>query len=174
MGRSTGPGHVIGKIPDSSFDLFGIRYRRVLARFRSGRSTIAYSGGLVGARLTIPEAARPERADRTRPVGRFRSTGLGITPFGVEWTPAATARLRPFLSTHGGFIYFFDPVPDRQGKRLNFTASIGAGLHVRVVETTLLTLGYRYHHTSNGFRGQINPGVDANLVYVGVTRLLGL
>jgi hypothetical protein len=46
---------------------------------------------------------------------------------------------------------------------------VGAGLRLVLTTRTTLTVGYRYHHLSNGFRGKINPGVDANLVYLGVS-----
>jgi opacity protein-like surface antigen len=46
---------------------------------------------------------------------------------------------------------------------------VGAGVRVVLTPTLTLTAGYRYHHLSNGFRGQINPGVDANLFRLGVT-----
>jgi hypothetical protein len=169
IGHSMATGGVIGKIRDSSFDLFGVRYRQTMAQIGVGGPTLAYTGGVVGADLRIPRSARPALPDSTRPTSDFRALGLGLTPVGLELAGSAAARFRPFASGHTGFIYFFAPVPDRQGKSVNFTASVGIGLRVRVVDASMLTVGYRYHHTSNGFRGQINPGVDANLLYVGIT-----
>jgi len=60
-------------------------------------------------------------------------------------------------------------VPNALGRSLNFMFDLGAGVRVVLTPTLTLTAGYRYHHLSNGFRGQINPGVDANLFRLGVT-----
>jgi opacity protein-like surface antigen len=61
-----------------------------------------------------------------------------------------------------------EPVPTDLGKQFNFTFDVGAGVQVVLTSNLLLTVGYRYHHLSNGFRGQINPGVDASLFHFGV------
>jgi opacity protein-like surface antigen len=65
-------------------------------------------------------------------------------------------------------LYFGAAVPDERGRRLNFAVGIGAGLQVLLLSGLSVTAGYRYHHLSNGFRGSINPGLDANLLFLGV------
>jgi len=30
-----------------------------------------------------------------------------------------------------------------------------------------VTVGYKYQHISNGYRSNINPGVDAQMIFVG-------
>ena len=174
MGRSLATGHLVGKVPESSFGIAGIRYRHSLGTAFGRRATVAYTGGFVGAHLRIPRSSRPLRADSTQPTTALATSGIGLTPLGMEvaWRPQSL--VQPFISGHTGFIYFFESVPDRQGKNVNFTASLGLGLRLRLFDASRLTVGYRYHHTSNGFRGQINPGVDANLFYAGVTLFPGL
>jgi opacity protein-like surface antigen len=68
--------------------------------------------------------------------------------------------------------YFFDPVPDARGQNTHFAAAVGVGFRVRLSRRWALTLGYRYHHLSNGFRGSINPGLDANLLHFGLGTAL--
>ena len=174
VGRSLATGHLIGKVPESSLDVVGIRYRHVLGSTFGQGVTVAYTGGVVGARLGIPRSSRPLLPDSTQPRSALATSGVGITPIGVELAFHPRSAVRPFISGHMGFIYFFESVPDRQGKNVNFTASLGVGIRLRLFDASRLTVGYRYHHTSNGFRGQINPGVDANLFYAGVTLFPGL
>jgi len=66
-------------------------------------------------------------------------------------------------------VYVGQPIPSERGAQVNFTFNVGAGVRVVLTPDLLLSAGYRYHHLSNGFRGQINPGVDANLLYFSVS-----
>jgi opacity protein-like surface antigen len=61
------------------------------------------------------------------------------------------------------------PIPSERGTQFNFVFDVGAGFRIVLTPNLLLSAGYRYHHLSNGFRGQVNPGVDANLLYLGVS-----
>jgi opacity protein-like surface antigen len=96
------------------------------------------------------------------------TTGIGVYPIGLRVGVRPSAALRPFLAGHTGLFYFWSPVPDERGRQLNFAAGVGAGIQISLSTRAILTLGYRYHHLSNGFRGSINPGLDANLLYLGL------
>jgi opacity protein-like surface antigen len=168
-GWSMATGHVIGQTPESSFTAGGVRYRHPLTALMGDRATLAYTGGVVLADLHIPSTSRPLPPDSMVYEEDLDARGLGATPVGLELAAAPQSRVRPFISGSTGFIYFFEPVPDAQGKHFNFTVSAGAGLRVRVSEASRLSVGYRYHHTSNGSRGKVNPGVDAHILYAGVT-----
>ena len=93
-------------------------------------------------------------------------------PIGIRVAFRSQHRVRPFLAGHTGILYFFDRIPDDRGQKTNFAAGLGGGLTVSFPAGTNLTIGYRYHHISNGFRGSINPGLDANVVYLGVGKSL--
>jgi hypothetical protein len=46
----------------------------------------------------------------------------------------------------------------------------GAGVDVVLRNGRAATIGYRFHHISNAGSGPSNPGLDANIVYVGFRR----
>ncbi len=49
----------------------------------------------------------------------------------------------------------------------NFTGDFGGGVQWKTGARRAWTIGYRYHHVSNGYRADTNPGFDSNLFYVG-------
>lgn len=169
-------GRVLGKIPDGRLDLIGIRFhRRLIPRGMERLAeheapTLTYTADLIPfAAVSIPKGTAPGGVSATQSV---KETGLDVWGFGlyplgfqVRFRPSAT--LRPFIAGHTGLFYFAEPVPDERGRQTNFAAGLGGGIQITVSRRTTLMLGYRYHHLSNGFRGSINPGLDANLLYVG-------
>lgn len=175
--RSLAGGSVLGSIPAATLQLVGIRYRRRLlpraerARDGAGTPTLTYTADLLPfAALHIPGSAIPPPyyADASAPSRALRTAGAGGYPVGlrVQWRWASW--LRPFLDGQTGMLYFRDRIPDGRGRRFHFAAALGGGLHLRLAPPLVLTVGYRYHHLSNGFRGSINPGLDANLLYFGL------
>jgi hypothetical protein len=173
--RTFSGGAVLGSLPGGRLDLLGLRYARRLiptgeqAASRFDGPSLTYTADLIPvARLHIPQDATPDLfflADN--PEGRALSTtGVGAYPLGLRVTFRFRERVRPFIAGHTGGLYFSDPMPDPRGRRLNFAVGIGAGVRVALLHRLSLTLGYRYHHLSNGFRGSINPGLDANLLYL--------
>lgn len=176
VGHSVYTGTILGKLPDGTLTLVGLRYHRLLIPKHDPPTpsavTLTYTADLVPvAAVSFPVGSpfrdySTERAS-VKEVG-FSSFGAGVSPMGLRLGAPLTPRLRPFLAGQVGLLYFWAPLPDERGRRLNFTAGLGVGLQVRVTPYTTLTVGYRYHHLSNGFRGTINPGFDANLLYIGL------
>lgn len=178
-GHSTYPGVIIGTNSDSRLGVFGIRYHRLLVPIPDQRQspasgpTLTYTADLVPlATVHIPPGASPQPVfAEDLPRKTTASThGVGIYPVGLRLGFQPSSRIRPFLAGHSGMLYFFDPMPDARGKRLNFAVGVGVGLRASLTPKTILSVGYRFHHLSNGFRGSINPGLDANMLYVGVGR----
>ena len=177
---SVSPGGVLGSLQNGWFGLVGLRYHRLLIPHQRRHlathdaATLTYTADLVPlARVTIPKGTPPmARSLRTRSVTDrgLQTRGLGVYPIGLRVGFRPTRILRPFISGHTGLLYLFDALPDERGRRLNFAAGVGVGLEIAITRRTTVTLGYRYHHLSNGFRGRINPGFDANLLYVGIGR----
>ena len=163
-GRSPGSVRLFGKIEDARFGAVGVRYLRVLSVSR-GR-VLAYTVDVLPmASMTYePVVGAPEAAVRR---GERTLRGVGITPAGLRVYDQTQSRWQPFMEGGVGFVYFTDPLPDRRGERFNFTLHVGAGVRVGVSPNAALTLGYRFHHLSNGFRGMINPGFDSNLFHLG-------
>ncbi|PSQ90357.1 MAG: hypothetical protein BRD30_04825 [Bacteroidetes bacterium QH_2_63_10] len=175
---SVRPGEVLGKIPQNQLDLLGLRFqRRLLPRGTAPRPqpdgpTLTYTADLVPfAAISIPQGTDPGGAPAIQSVEEtgLNTWGFGIYPIGLRVSFRPSTTVRPFVAGHTGFFYFSEPIPDVRGRQTNFAAGIGGGVHIPLPRRTTLTLGYRYHHLSNGFRGSINPGLDANLLYLGLT-----
>lgn len=101
---------------------------------------------------------------------------FGLTPVGFQLHFRRKARIQPFISANAGLLIFNKTIPDDRsavfpdlnGKHLNFTLAGGGGVDfVRGPRT--FTLGFKFHHISNASTGNINPGFDQNLFYVGYT-----
>ncbi len=176
-GGSAGSGSILGNIEKGRLHLLGIRYHYLLLpassqdRASYDAPTLTYTADLIPvARLSIPRGGAPGAYFS---IGSTSDTplhtrGLGIYPIGLRLQFRNRNRLRPFLSGHTGFLHFFAPVPDDRGRRFNFAAALGGGLNIPLRSWLSLTLEYRYHHLSNGFRGSINPGLDVNVLHLGL------
>lgn len=177
-GGSVATGTLLGNIQQAQLGIFGVRYERLLvppphdATSPSG-PTLTYTAAVVPVlRLSmssktvspLPEGRSP--AARTR---RLDTYGVGVNPAGLRVTFRAARRVQPVLSGSAGLVYLGQPIPSERGTQFNFVFDVGAGLRIVLTPNLLLSAGYRYHHLSNGFRGQVNPGVDANLLYLGVS-----
>jgi opacity protein-like surface antigen len=181
VARTVSPGSILGALPDGRLDLLGLRYaRRLIPTARRPPTsfdgpTLTYTADLIPvARLHVPAGAMPNLlylADDGQPTA-LSTYGLGAYPLGVQVTFRFREGVRPFVAGHTGGLYFLESVPDPRGQHFNFAAGIGAGVELALPRGTSVTLGYRYHHLSNGFRGSINPGLDANLLYLLVDTAL--
>jgi hypothetical protein len=175
---SVHPGGLIGSIPKGWVGLVGLRYHRLLLPpsteevARRDAPSLTYTADVIPiATVFIPKGTPPGTASPlVQPVSEtgLSTFGMGVYPVGLQISFRPSAALRPFIAGHTGFFYFFDPIPDERGRHVNFAAGVGGGVEISLAAQTTLTLGYRYHHLSNGFRGIINPGLDANLLYIGV------
>jgi hypothetical protein len=177
VGGSFASGGPIGNIQPAKVGLLGLRYHRLLApspsNARTRDLTLTYTADVIPVFfLSIPSEAIPTPPPAAAPEGGSHSLtayGVGLRPAGLRLAYRSAARAQPFVAGSTGFAYFPQSVPSARGKSLNFMFALGAGVRVLLSPALAFTVGYRYHHLSNGFRGQINPGVDANLVQLGVT-----
>ncbi|MBA3579407.1 MAG: acyloxyacyl hydrolase [Gemmatimonadaceae bacterium] len=99
--------------------------------------------------------------------------GFGVTPLGLQVRVFPSSRFHLAFGLSMGVVLYDSPVPDPEEKRLNFMGDISAGVQMRVGRASNLIAGLRQNHTSNGFTGPTNPGLDARVLYVGATRSLG-
>jgi opacity protein-like surface antigen len=159
---------LIGRVEDARLALLGLRYARVVAR--GDNLALKYTLDAVplavlsyGAEVLEPQ---PQAGFTARRVRR-QITGAGLSPVGFQLNFRRRERVQPFAQASGGFLYFGESVPLEGGAQFNFTADFGGGLQVKTGARRAWTLGYRYHHVSNGYRAQLNPGFDANLFYFG-------
>ncbi len=92
--------------------------------------------------------------------------GFGVTPVGLQVNFRRGSVLQPYVNVSGGVLYFDHQVPVEGSSKFNFLLSLGGGLQIWYGENQSMSLGYKYHHISNGYTARQNPGVDSNLYYL--------
>jgi hypothetical protein len=95
--------------------------------------------------------------------------GVGLAPLGLELRLLPRRAVQLGFGVTGGALLFTRPVPDPEATRFNFTADAGGAVLLRLGGRRWLRVGYRYHHTSNGGTGRVNPGLNAHVAYAGVS-----
>ena len=97
--------------------------------------------------------------------------GFAVSPIGFTFEPAHRHTLQPFFELRGGIIASTERIPENvpDGTALNFQFDFGAAVQWRFAERRALDLGYKFLHISNAFTTPVNPGVDNNIFYVGVS-----
>lgn len=101
--------------------------------------------------------------------------GVSLTPVGFQFNFRPKKKVQPFISLSAGMIYFNKAVPDDRspvrpdefGRSFNFTLAGGGGVEIETEGGKSWTVGFKFHHISNASTGNINPGFDQNLFYVG-------
>ena len=154
---------LIGTAEDRKYFTIGLRYGRVFATSK----IVAYEYTIDFVPVAVvfqPDFARAFSGPSASAV-----YGVGLSPVGFKVNFNRSGRFKPFLSTSGGFLYFKDPVPnDVPGAtKFNWTFDFGGGVHISSGARRAVILGYKFQHISNGDRSQVNPGFDANVIYVG-------
>jgi hypothetical protein len=161
-GSFSGP-TLIGSTERTRLGLVAFRYARVLARGEN--LALKYTLDAVPvASLSFPSFETT--AGVTREVRRT-ITGAGLSPVGFQLNFRRRERVQPFAQASGGFLYFGERVPSAGGAQFNFTGDFGGGVQWKTGARRAWTVGYRYHHVSNGYRADANPGFDSNVFYVG-------
>ena len=100
--------------------------------------------------------------------GRRTTYGIGFAPVGFEFNFRRRRRVQPIVGINAGLLHFTRDVPIANSSATNFTFSWGAGVQIFTSPSRSITVGYRFHHTSNANSGNpFNPGIDSNFVYAG-------
>jgi hypothetical protein len=94
---------------------------------------------------------------------------FGGSPIGLQGNFRPRKKLQPFIAMSLGVLIFNKTTPNDLGKRLNFSTEGGGGIEYRLKDKKALTFGYKFYHISNASRGEINPGYDAQMLYLGYT-----
>ncbi len=163
---------IIGATEDAKLGLISLRYTRSL--IEKNNLSLKYTVDVLPAViLNYPEYSFAFGGGTT-PIAFLRVTqqtvyGAGLAPLGLQFNLRPKKKIQPFISTNGGFIYFSKSIPNSAGKQFNFTAELGGGAQIFTSTNKAVTLGYKYHHLSNAYRGTVNPGFDANVIYIGVS-----
>ncbi|MDZ7693471.1 MAG: acyloxyacyl hydrolase [Balneolaceae bacterium] len=152
---------VWGKTAGADLSMLGFRYNRKLLALPKNY-LLKYVGEM---NLHV----NYQFSDISRRVTASSIGGFGVAPVGFQLNWGKHRTVQPFLKSSTGFIYLSDPFPDRRGTRFNFILELGTGLEIKLFDHSFLTLGYKYHHMSNGRLGDVNPGLDSNIFYAGFT-----
>ena len=158
-----------GRTPDARLGIFNVRYAR---RFNNNDTiNLKYTIDVTPlAVLSFPDFDYVRTGANTyRAVSPQRSTryAFGFSPVGLQGNFRPRKKLQPFVEGTGGLLFFNKDTPTFIGKKLGFTADVGAGIEYQLKDGRAVTFGYKYFHISNANRGLENPGFDNNLIYVG-------
>ncbi len=146
----------IGKTPDTSLALLGLRYGRVLGDW--DWASLQYTLDIIpAAGVFASESVRRDNA----------IYGWGLSPLGLKFNFGQQSWVKPFVGASVGFLYFTDDVPVPRSSRFNFTPEFGVGVQFFTTPSHAITIGYKYHHISNGNTHRRNPGLDSNVIYAG-------
>ena len=150
---------IIGTAPDCQYAIAALRYGRMLSH--GEHVAWEYTLDVVPAAILL----QPLEAQG----GRSAVYGFGVSPIGFKLVFRPHGRLQPFLSTSGGLVYSVQPVPiDIPGAtQFNFTFHFGGGVQFFSSPHRSIVAGYRLDHISNAYRSNVNPGVDANVIFAG-------
>lgn len=111
------------------------------------------------------ENSREPKADV--PTVRENTYGIGFQPVAFRFIFMPRKRLKPFVQVGAGLIFSKKPVPVPESPSYNFIGDFGGGLMFSLTRKRTINFGYRYFHISNMNIGEINPGYNANVFYVG-------
>lgn len=154
---------LIGSTERVRLGLVAFRYARVLARGEN--LALKYTLDAVPvASMSFPVFETTGGVPREV---RKTITGAGLSPVGFQLNFRRRERVQPFAQASGGFLYFGERVPNAGGAHFNFTGDFGGGVQWKTGARRAWTIGYRYHHVSNGYRADVNPGFDSNIFYLG-------
>ena len=99
--------------------------------------------------------------------------GAGLSPMGLELGVRLAQRCALYGTWNLGILWFTRDVPVTDSRARNYTFDFGGGLRWEYHEGRYLQLAYKFHHLSNMGTADENPGLDANLFYVGWQRRVG-
>lgn len=165
-----------GTIGNRRVYLTGVRGEWVFAR----SSAVAWSYLLEWVPLAVVERTSANETLTCHPTPTSQicevdrsvrvAVGTGASPVGLKMYFNHAGSRRFFASASGGMIAFSSDVPVRSSRRLNFMFDYGGGVDLSLRDGRSATIGYRFHHISNAGSGRVNPGLDANIIYLGLRR----
>ncbi len=145
-----------------------------IAAFRYGRTLVANDSMALQYTLdAIPLALATGNIAQVTTVGpvttfrRETAYGGGLTPLGLQLDFANGSKVHPFIHVNGGGLIFNQPVPLPDAGRFAFVGEAGTGLRVFTSERRAVTLGFKFHHISNGDRSGSNRGLNQFIFYGG-------
>jgi hypothetical protein len=171
----------LGNINHRRVYLVGLRSERLLGT--AGPFAIAYTAELIPLAVVERTTGNIERCVRNPDWVTFTcqydysarvAVGMGGSPLGAKLYFNRAGKTRVYGSAAGGGLIFSSHVPVHGSRRANFTFEYGGGVEVTGRNGRAMAFGYKFHHISNGGTAALNPGLDANILYVGMIRRRGM
>lgn len=150
---------------DRKFFIAAIRYGRTL-----------YANDSIALQYTldaIPLAVATGNITSSTTIGgvttfqRDTAYGAGVTPLGLQLDFANGSRVHPFIHVNGGLLVFNRSVPLPDAGKLALVGETGTGVRIFTSERRAVTLGFKFHHISNGDRSGSNRGLNQFVFYGG-------
>jgi hypothetical protein len=117
-----------------------------------------------------PAFISPRETPKEPRTYRSNTYGAGVQPAGFKFIFRPNRRLKPFVRLGAGFIFTNKPIPVPESPDYNFIGEFGGGLMYSIRRRETVSFGYRYFHISNMNIGEINPGYNASVFYLGFSR----
>jgi hypothetical protein len=96
------------------------------------------------------------------------TAGVGISPLVWRWRFVPRVRAAAFAELAFGGVFTGDPVPEGT-EAANFVTHGAFGIRWRPARRTALVTAYRFQHISNGNQLTTNPGVNAHVLWIGLS-----
>ena len=179
VARHSPAGTHLGQEPGRNHLFLGVHLTAALLRARG--FTLAFAPEIVPLLLvsdnpTYHVVRRPDVAElfQERVIdGQRTVAGVGGSPIGFEGRLLVGPRLRVYIATAAGFLMFTRATPDPYARAFNYSFEFGGGLDYRLRHAWIVRVGYKFHHFSNGNSALSNPGVDAEVVMIGLAHGVG-
>jgi hypothetical protein len=168
-----------GGVSDRDHLFLGVRGTAPVVRW--GQVSFAYAAELTPMLIVTnnPEyhTAIVTRGGVTRTIhvedGSSPVYGAGISPLGLEGLLRAGPHAQFFGAIAMGVVWFTREVPVPNARSVNLTAEMGFGLLLEYRERRRLRFGYKFHHLSNSWTAEENPGLNGNVFYFGWEAAVG-
>jgi hypothetical protein len=94
--------------------------------------------------------------------------GVAVSPLVWRWRFVPRRRAAAFAELAFGGLFTADPVPEGT-EAANFLTHGAFGIRWRPGRTTSFVTAYRFQHISNGNQLATNPGVNAHVIWLGLS-----
>ncbi len=136
--------------------ILGLRYGRIVGTNHLG--TLEYVADIIPIQVVFNQkGVRGTRGD---------VSGVGINYGGLKVSYLRRSRVKPFVGVGGGLLLYARPVP-LEGRKLNLTYSLDAGLDIFTGKKQALAIGYKFYHASDAIHTKANIGTNDNMISIG-------
>jgi len=168
-----------GETPDRDHLFIGVRGSAPVLRWNA--LSLAYASEVVPVLIVTNnptyETTIVSRGGVTRLTQVENGTGpvygVGFSPFGLEALVRTGPRTQLFGASAVGVVWFTREVPVANSRAFNYTIDFGGGLLWEYRAQRRLRFGYMFHHLSNNWTAEENPGLDGNVFYAGWEAAVG-